>query len=194
LQNEKEPLGGLRAVRGKILGKRKRPNANGENQPRPAAIQQQPEAVHDNSIDSFFQLPGSSTSTPANSASQGEVQLHGPMPSPVSPSPSITEQRSAPTSEHHGGRFLYHLLDNIGVPLPADKSEALDPSLRASPPSTTLATKNVTAVAGTNGGAIQNTFQLPQPTPAAQPAGRIPESELEGVELPAPRDVQRITP
>lgn len=134
-----------------------------------------PNATSLNSIESFFQIPAR-TSLPSSVGSGPPLTINEP--------PTTRTQR---ISHHSGvGRFLYHVLDNAGVPVPCGKDAELDPSLAA--PATELAvdSKRLERISPSSSGSAQNSQTAPAFHSNPQ---KIPESELEGVELPAPRDV-----
>jgi hypothetical protein len=140
------------------------------------------------SVESFFQIPGKSNVTPSIDGTGGAT-LHGPIM-------NATQRGSADDQEEsrkfHIGKALYHVLDNVGVPLPYDKGEALAPDLRSQP-----AELSVVAQKAPNKNSTATVPAQSQPAQGPNQAGsaaKIPESELEGVELPTPRDETKITP
>ncbi|HEY9682402.1 MAG TPA: hypothetical protein V6C86_12550 [Oculatellaceae cyanobacterium] len=94
------------------------------------------------------------------------------------------------------GRFLWHVFDNLGVPMKTDREPFIDPSLvDASPVSVPALPKEKELMSQMRTAAGQRA-QEPAQTKAitGQPFQKIPESELEGVTLPALRDEARIGP
>ncbi len=130
-----------------------------------------------NSVESFFQLPPA----PAAASSFHTQTVHG-----------TREAKKA-----SAGRALWHLMDNIGIPLPAGKQEeALDPTIRrgyVNPPlpeiDTAKAPKRKHEIV-IESPAVQSTRPPlpPASTRAAEVAiqRKIPESELEGVDIAVP--------
>ena len=95
------------------------------------------------------------------------------------------------------GSVMWHILDNLGVPLFIGKDNDLDPSIDRNsygmPPLNLPAT--VIKIKKTNTVNKITPETTPQPslsTPEVPPTTpqKIPQSELEGVELPAPKDAQ----
>jgi hypothetical protein len=123
------------------------------------------------SIDAFFQKPKQPVLP----------SINGQLPAKA---PSDAGNSQAGKEEHKGfrlGRFLYHVLDNAGVPVPVKKDDALDPSIAA--PSTQLSVdvKRLERIVPPGEATASGQARLPNQ--------KIPESELEGVELPVPKDV-----
>jgi hypothetical protein len=88
------------------------------------------------------------------------------------------------------GRAIYHILDNVGIPLPYKNTADLDPSIAVPPPELSVEVKRLERVnPPSDQSSTENVPQFPQSfQPTAQ---KIPASELEGVELPTPRDVPK---
>ena len=114
----------------------------------------------------------SSGSTPV----EGTVQLNAPLAPPISSvetffqcQPVSSPEEQAKSKSAGPGRLLWHVLDNLGVPMFYGKDADLDPSLNRA-------------------------FVMPSP-PVPQKSGgpvspqKIPESELEGTE-PSPNDAK----
>jgi hypothetical protein len=114
----------------------------------------------------------------------------------ISPSINVVADKAAPAQDHShlGGiaRALYHVLDNVGIPVPYKNNADLDPSITVPPPELSVEVKRLEKVSPP---ASQTSSQsLPQPPQLSQPnQQKIPTSELEGVELPTPGDVPKTT-
>ena len=133
--------------------------------------------AEENSVESFFQIdtkprnnPQSLLMQPATAATKSNRNSHMFRPD----------------------RFVWHVLDNMGVPMFFGNHDSyLDPSLRESYviPSPKLPNEKdvVKEIETSPSPRIPN---FPQPTSATSESihQKIPESELEGVPLPAPRD------
>jgi hypothetical protein len=116
-------------------------------------------------------------------------QTHSHSASTANATASTDVQEHKSDDDFHLGRALYHMFDNMGVPLPYNKDEALAPSLRAQPMELSVAAKKVP----NNPTATQPTSRRSaDENPSA--AAKIPMSELEGVELPAPGDAPKTSP
>jgi len=181
-------------VVGKLLrGKRKSDTPApppGRTQMRPTLIESGSAhgADQDNSIEAFFQIPPSS---PSASVRPTGKRTNQPLQAPLSQAAQGANQSDR---SFHVGRALYHVLDNIGVPLPYNKNEALDPSLKMAPSELSVAAEKLPSAATTVTSESQTHKQTDPKQSAQSTAAKIPESELEGVELPAPRDVPKNTP
>lgn len=113
-----------------------------------------------------------STTTPV----EGGIQLNAPLAPQINSvetffqcQPIVSPQVQNKPESHGPGRLLWHVLDNLGVPMLYGKDSDLDPSLN-------------------------RTFIMPSP-PVLQKSGapvtpqKIPTSELEGTE-PSPNDAK----
>jgi hypothetical protein len=138
--------------------------------------------AQDNSVESFFQIG-------ARRSAQGVLMQ------PATVTSSAASERK---SRSHGlYRCIWHILDNAGVPMFVGHESYIDPSIsgRYLIPSPKLLRDSALAkeLEKATTGATQ---PPPSPAPtASQPMPqKIPASELEGVVLPAPRDVHESAP
>jgi hypothetical protein len=141
----------------------------------------------DNSISSFFQLPSSPSEGPA---------------SPAEHAISVAQRArtNGDVHEHDSAlagisRALYHVFDNVGIPVPYQKGVDLEPSIGA--PSAELShflPKLERIEAPEPPSATPSDAKSSRLIPNQNYSKKIPESELEGVELPAPRDEPKPTP
>ena len=113
------------------------------------------------------------TQKPAGSTTvEGKVQLNAPLAPPISTvdtffqcPPAALPQAQSKSKTRGPGRFLWHVLDNLGVPMFYSTDEDLDPT-------------------------INRAFAMPAPPVPGKTGGqvtpqKIPDSELEGTE-PSP--------
>jgi hypothetical protein len=95
------------------------------------------------------------------------------------------------------GRLLWHVFDNLGVPVKTDREPFVDPSLVDSPTGVVapVVPKEKELLSQRRSAAAQGSPD-PAQTKAitGQPFQKIPESELEGVTLPALRDDAKVGP
>jgi hypothetical protein len=134
----------------------------------------------ENGVDSFFQC---GPIKPLKVGGDSKTSM------PQAASSPAKQPRSLPVT---AGRVVWHILDNIGVPMLIGKDNDLDPSIdrQSSMPPMPVSTK-VTALKKSdleNISANQATRQSVDQSSVQANTHRIPESELEGVELPAPKD------
>jgi hypothetical protein len=116
-------------------------------------------------------------------------QTHSQAASTANATASTDADEQHGDDKFHLGRALYHIFDNMGVPLPYNKDEALAPSLRAQPMELSVVAKKIP----NNPNATQPTSR-PSADESPSAAAKIPMSELEGVELPAPGDAPKTSP
>ena len=141
----------------------------------------------DNSISSFFQLPSALSEGPAYPAEHAVSVAHR-----VRTNGDVHEHDSTLAGI---SRALYHVFDNVGIPVPYRKGVDLAPSIGA--PSVELSHFSPKL----------ERIEAPEPPSPTMPdvkssrlipnqnySKKIPENELEGVELPAPRDEPKSTP
>jgi hypothetical protein len=123
--------------------------------------------VTDNSVASFFQLP---PSQPANQTTSG-----------ASKKASVR-------------RMVWHVMDNMGVPMIVGKDNDMDPSINRADGMPPIQVPTMASLKKMDKQIKHNEETANEPATAnAVPNGnaalhKIPQSELEGVELPAPRD------
>jgi hypothetical protein len=121
----------------------------------------------DNSVASFFQLP---PSQPANQTTSG-----------ASKKASVR-------------RMVWHVMDNMGVPMIVGKDNDMDPSINRADGMPPIQVPTMAGFKKMDKQIKHNEETANEPATAnAVPNGnaalhKIPQSELEGVELPAPRD------
>jgi hypothetical protein len=140
-----------------------------------------PTAPEDNSVESFFQC--GPTPAPGDQRDNSNHQSTG---LPLHRSSREVQQKS---SLRAAGRIVWHILDNIGVPMFVGKDRDLDPSIDRSNwmPPPTVSTK-VTALKKMEQSSASAIPESAGPSTSQGNGHKIPESELEGVELPAPKD------
>jgi len=123
-------------------------------------------AAPDNSVAAFFQVP----------ANQSDNHAEPP-----------PKKRSV-------GRLVWHVMDNMGIPMIVGKDNDLDPSLRGSQLTPPTQVPTMASLRKMDKQFKHNQETTTEPSTAnAVPMSdtilhKIPQSELEGVELPAPRD------
>jgi hypothetical protein len=134
----------------------------------------------DNGVESFFQL------TPVQPS-----KAHQNVPSDSVAAKSIVTNEKKPVMKEVG-RALWHVLDNAGVPMVLSKQNDLDPSIDTShwmPPALVPDLKRVDKpVENPKQTVIEGTAQIDNGA-----IHKIPQSELEGVELPTLHDAQAAT-
>lgn len=136
-------------------------------------------------LDSFFQLSPQVQSV----LREGKVSVNTPVTAPALSPPRRTVSGETKDDGLHLGRAMYHILDNIGVPMPYKNKSDLDPSIIVPPPSFSVEARKLEKVNINHSPAAAET--VPEFPKAFQPAPKIPASELEGVDLPAPGDAPK---
>ena len=139
----------------------------------------------DNSVESFFQLRNSNIIT-------------GVSPPSTKPASSATGDKDESSFLHHAGRFVWHVLDNAGVPMFFHESNDIDhprigktyvvPPPKLPRESAIVKEMNNPTAATTS---VSKTPAQPTSESAQSAPQKIPASELEGTiyEAPAPNDV-----
>ncbi len=121
----------------------------------------------DNSVSAFFQVP----TNPANNQA----------------TPPTTKKTSVK-------RLVWHVMDNMGVPMLVGKDNDMDPSISSSNAMPPVQVPTMASLRKMDKQIKHNEAITTEPATAnAVSSGqavlhKIPQSELEGVELPAPRD------
>ncbi|GEM_PF-3004594 len=151
------------------------PAAQGESprQGAPPPGAQSP-AAQDASVESFFQIDPQQR----NSA---QSLLRQPA---TASTPGTARSRSV---AHRLYRCIWHILDNAGVPMFLGGDPYIDPGISGRPVLAPPALPAERAAGGQAGGAVAEPAAQPGPAAAGPAPQKIPESELEGVPLPAPR-------
>jgi len=136
-------------------------------------------AVPAGSVESFFQV------SPARKTSATQ-----PTKIQAAAAPTSTAAKTPVLKE--ASRALWHIMDNAGVPMFLGKSNDLDPSIDTShsmPPSMVPNLKRVDKpVDNPKQTVVEDTSQIDNSA-----IHKIPQSELEGVELPTLHDAQTTT-
>lgn len=147
-------------------------SANQQSAPQAAASSSQ---TDNGTVESFFQITKTQRNAQASSL----------------PQPAVVPMAAPKKTPARGlSRSLWHVLDNMGVPMFSGFDPCIDPSIGGTyaipapklPRERTLVRdqqKEVTA-ASTN-------TRLPDPTSATAPPQKLPASELDGVDLPSPQ-------
>jgi hypothetical protein len=134
----------------------------------------------DNSVEAFFQVSPSKRNSPQNLSMQAETFIS-------------TEANKSKSHSNGVSRCIWHILDNAGIPMFwGQDTSYIDPSIRE----TYLTPPPKLPGEGAAVKEIEKTTTTQVSQPPLQPATanssamlqKIPESELEGVPLPTPRD------
>jgi hypothetical protein len=152
------------------------PGSSAQAQLRGAINQNQ--AAPSNAVESFFQC--------------APIQNLPPGPAVLNSRRTDLQHKAAASAEQDSikgkaGRFMWHVLDNAGIPMPLKgKEDGLDPSLRRSytnPPLPDIERTNIRDRGSEE--LVQSTIQSSTTVDVRQ---KIPLSELEGVEISQPKD------
>lgn len=132
----------------------------------------------DNSVESFFQINPNTRNSSQNPLMQPAVV----------PSSSADKDK---TFAHGMYRFFWHVLDNAGVPMFFGHDPYIDPTISGTYviPSPKLPREKIIVKEMETTGTTATPSTPTSPPGIAQPEPqKIPETELEGVPLPTPRD------
>jgi hypothetical protein len=143
-----------------------------------------PGQPQNNSVESFFQLKAKPSLSP----------------SPLPPSEAALQAKSAATSKNESslggiGRLIWHTLDNVGIPMFVGKDNDLDPSLRNDYVPLSNSNKDHSSKNSSNRTvSTSGTFERIIPHNSESPPQKIPQSELEGIEVSPKNDSRISTP
>lgn len=143
---------------------------------------QKDSSAQEGSVESFFQINPQTRNSRQNLLMQ-----------PAVVPPKNKANRSVP---HYAYRFVWHVLDNLGVPMFFGHDSPIDPSITGTYVIQSPKLPRERAVAKELEKSISQSRQpVTEPTTSQPvPAQKIPESELEGVKLPTPRDANAPKP
>jgi hypothetical protein len=132
---------------------------------------------------------------PPPACTQGSVESFFRSTPPQAPAGNATQNRDAMPRKHSSsnkdssavgglGKFLWHVLDNVGVPLPVGNQADLDPSLtpingNSAPVSSSNSSESFPFPENHENAAAQASQAIPQ---------KIPQSELEGTQFDSAHD------
>jgi len=139
----------------------------------------------ENSVESFFQIHNPKSKSSANYA------LASPAAAPPVTS-DRTDGNKSKSTLGGVGRFFWHVLDNAGVPMVFAKHNDLDPDIDTSNNGSSPIVVSTKLRLLDKLSDSQSMPENPLQTSNGANPHKIPQSELEGVELPTLRDEQTL--